>query len=138
MNDTRTAEAGALVLRLALGVMYLAHAHLKVFTYGLDASAQFFASVGYPGWMAAPVILAEVAAGVLLVLGVYARRVALAMLPVLFGALAVHLPNGWVFSAPNGGWEYPAFLAVASVVLALIGEGLYALRPGAAPQPRLA
>jgi putative oxidoreductase len=39
----------------------------------------------------------------------------------------VHLPNGWVFSAPNGGWEYPAFLMVASVVQALLGAGAYAL-----------
>jgi putative oxidoreductase len=43
----------------------------------------------------------------------------------------VHLPNGWVFSAPNGGWEYPAFLIVASVVQALVGAGAYAVNwPG--------
>ena len=36
--------------------------------------------------------------------------------------------HGWVFSAPNGGWEYPAFLVVLVIVQALIGEGAYALR----------
>jgi putative oxidoreductase len=56
--------------------------------------------------------------------------------PVLLGALSVHLGNGWVFSAEGGGWEYPAFLAVASVVQALLGDGAYALRP--APMRRLA
>jgi putative oxidoreductase len=39
--------------------------------------------------------------------------------PVLLGAMWVHLGNGWVFSAPNGGWEYPLFLIVISIVVAL-------------------
>jgi hypothetical protein len=39
----------------------------------------------------------------------------LLLLPVLLGALMVHAPNGWVFNAPNGGWEYPAFLALTAL-----------------------
>jgi len=39
----------------------------------------------------------------------------------------VYLPNGWVFSAQGGGWEYPVFLALAAVVQALLGDGAYAL-----------
>jgi putative oxidoreductase len=38
---------------------------------------------------------------------------------VLFGALWVHSGNGWVFSAAGGGWEYPLFLIVVSVAVAL-------------------
>jgi putative oxidoreductase len=41
----------------------------------------------------------------------------------------VHSGNGWVFNAPNGGWEYPLFLIVASGVVALLGDGAYALKP---------
>jgi putative oxidoreductase len=59
---------------------------------------------------------------------VYARQVALALVPVLLGAVWVHAPNGWVFNAAGGGWEYPAFLAVASLVLWLSGDGALALR----------
>jgi putative oxidoreductase len=44
---------------------------------------------------------------------------ALALLPVLAGAFWVHAGNGWVFSANGGGWEYPLFLIVVSVVVAL-------------------
>jgi putative oxidoreductase len=73
------------------------------------------------------VIAGEIGGGVLLILGVQTRLVALAMLPILFGALLVHLPNGFVFSYPNGGWEYPAFLIVLSGVQALLGDGAYAL-----------
>ena len=41
----------------------------------------------------------------------------------------VHVGNGWVFTAPGGGWEYPLFLIVASVALALIGDGAFAISP---------
>jgi putative oxidoreductase len=50
----------------------------------------------------------------------------------------VHLPNGFVFSYPNGGWEYPAFLIVAAGVQALLGDGAYALGNVVNRRPRLA
>ena len=46
-------------------------------------------------------------------------RVALGLVPVLIGATWAHVGNGWVFNAPNGGWEYPVFLIVISLVVAL-------------------
>ena len=46
----------------------------------------------------------------------------------LLGAAWVHAPNGWVFSAPNGGWEYPVFLVMASVTQFLLGDGAWALK----------
>lgn len=128
MIDTRTAPYAALVLRSALGAMFIAHGLLKVLVFTLPGAAQFFASVGLPSALAYVVTFAEIAGGILLLLGVYTRYVALALIPILLGALFVHFGNGWVFSAQNGGWEYPAFLAVASLVQALIGDGAYALR----------
>jgi putative oxidoreductase len=121
-------ELGATLLRLALGAMYLAHAGLKLFTFTMAGTVQFFVSVGYPGWLAYVVVAAEALAGVLLIAGFRVRAVALAMVPVLVGAAAVHWPNGWVFNAQGGGWEYPVFLTIASLVQALIGEGAFALR----------
>jgi putative oxidoreductase len=133
---TNTSEYGALILRLALGAMYLAHGLLKVFVFTLPGTAGFFASQGFPAWTAYLVVAAEILAGIALIVGFQVRLVALAGLPILFGALAVHLPNGWVFSAANGGWEYPAFLIVASIVQALIGAGAYAVQwPLAKLQP---
>jgi putative oxidoreductase len=124
---TNTTDYGALVLRLALGTMYIAHALLKLFVFTLAGTAAFFAAQGFPGWTAYVVVVAELLAGIALIAGFQVRLVALAGIPILAGALLVHLPNGWVFSAPNGGWEYPAFLIVASVVQALIGAGAYAV-----------
>ena len=77
---------------------------------------------------------AELIGGVLLLLGVYTRYVSIALVPVLIGAAWAHFGNGWVFSAPNGGWEYPVFLAVAAVVQFLIGDGAFALRRTASSQ----
>lgn len=125
---TNTQQIGAFVLRLALGVMFIAHAALKIFVFTLPGTAAFFAAQGFPGWTAYPVVAGELVAGVLLIAGVQVRIVSLATVPILIGALAVHLPNGWVFSNPNGGFEYPAFLIVLAIVQALIGEGAYALR----------
>lgn len=130
MTDTR--EIGAFVLRLALGIMFLAHGLLKVLVFTLPGTAAFFASQGFPGWTAYPVVAAELAAGVLLILGIQVRLVSLATLPILAGALFVHLPNGWVFSSANGGWEYPAYLMVLAVAQALVGEGAYAVKFGRA------
>jgi putative oxidoreductase len=130
MIDTRTAPYAATLLRVSLGVMFIAHALLKLLVFTLPGTAQFFASVGFPGWTAYLVFAAELAGGVLLVLGVRTRVVALALVPILLGALYVHIGNGWVFSAKNGGWEYPLFLVVASLVQALLGDGAYALRTG--------
>ncbi len=126
--DSRNASYAALILRVSLGVMFIAHGLLKVFVFTLPGTVQFFQSVGFPGFLAYVVTFAEIGGGVLLVLGIGTRIVALAGIPILLGAASVHAGNGWVFSAPNGGWEYPVFLAVASLVQALLGDGALALR----------
>lgn len=118
----RTAPYGALVIRIALGTMYIAHALLKLIVFTLPGTAQFFASVGLPGALAYPVFAAELAGGVLLIVGWRTRAVALALAPVLLGATWVHARNGWVFTSPNGGWEYPVFLLATSIALALLCE----------------
>jgi putative oxidoreductase len=132
--DTRLAPYAALTLRVTLGVMYLAHSViLKLMTFGLPGTADFFFKVGLPGWLAYVTFAAEAAGGVLLVLGIWSRWVAVSLLLPLLGAIVwVHGANGWVFTAPGGGWEYPAFLIAVSVVLALLGDGAYALRRTAA------
>ncbi len=122
---------GLLLLRLSLGLMYLAHAGLKLLVFTLPGTAQFFTAQGLPGVLAYAVFAAEVLGGVALLLGVFSRQVALGLLPILLGAAWVHAPNGWVFNAQGGGWEYPVFLAAMSVVLWLAGDGAAALKRSA-------
>lgn len=118
-----SSSAGAALLRISLGVMYVAHSLiLKYFMYTLAGTAQYFESIGLPGLLAYIVFAAELIGGVLLIAGVRTRAVALALVPVLVGATWAHIGNGWVFSNPNGGWEYPVFLIIASIVVALQAE----------------
>jgi len=128
MIDTRLAPYGALLLRVALGVMFIAHAYLKFAIFTMPGFAGFLAQVGLPQIFAWPIVLAEIAGGVALIIGFHARIVSVLLLPILLGALVIHSGNGWLFTAPNGGWEYPAFLAVAALTQALVGEGAFALR----------
>jgi putative oxidoreductase len=112
-------HAGATLLRLTLGVMFIAHSVvLKYLTFTLAGTAQYFVSIGLPGVLAYVVFALEAVGGVLLVLGIRTRWVALGLVPVLLGATWAHVGNGWVFNAPNGGWEYPVFLIVTSLVVA--------------------
>jgi len=130
MIDTRTAAYGALILRVALGALLLVHFALKYFVFTPAGTAQFFGSIGLPPALAYVTMLVELVAGAALVLGIWTRLAALVAVPVLLGAIVfVHLGNGFFFSAPNGGWEYPAFWAGALIVQALVGDGAYALLP---------
>ena len=115
-----SAAAGAALLRVSLGIMFLAHSVvLKLFTFGLAGTAGYFVSIGLPASLAYAVFAAEAVGGALLLANVATAWVSLALIPVLAGALWVHAGNGWVFSATGGGWEYPLFLILASVVVSL-------------------
>ncbi|UCH53007.1 MAG: DoxX family protein [Pseudomonadota bacterium] len=132
---TNATQYGALVLRVALGVMFVAHGLLKVMVFTMPGTVQFFQSVGLPGFLAYVTVLVELGVGALLIVGYQSRIAALVSLPILLGAAWVHVPNGWVFSAPNGGWEYPVFLAVAVIAQALLGDGAYAIGNVKEPSP---
>ena len=133
LNQQTSTAAGVALLRVSLGVMYLAHSILlKVMTFGLAGTAGYFVSLGLPKWLAYATVAAEALGGLAILLGIKARWVALALSPILVGALATaHAHNGWVFSAPGGGWEYPAYLLVLSIAQFLLGDGAWALRPSA-------
>lgn len=122
---------GTGLLRITLGVMFIAHALLKYFVFTLPGTAQFFGSLGLPEFLAYPTFAAELVGGVLLLAGIQTRLVALALVPVLLGATWAHAGNGWLFSAPNGGWEYPLFLTIAAIVQSLLGAGSFALQRSA-------
>jgi putative oxidoreductase len=128
MTQDRSAELGIFLLRVALGLMFLAHSVLlKLFVFTLPGTAAFFGSIGLPGWVAYVVFVVEAVGGAMLVLGIQARWVALALAPVLIGATWAHWGNGWMFANANGGWEYPLYLSLLAVVQAMLGDGAYAL-----------
>lgn len=135
MIDRRTAGYGLALLRISLGVMFVAHAGLKYVVFTMPGFAGFLGSIGLPSLLAWPIVLAELVGGLLLIVGFQARLVSVALLPILLGALVIHWPNGWIFTAKNGGWEYPAFLIAAQITHILAGDGALALKPSSLALP---
>lgn len=130
MIDQRTAPYAALILRVSLGILFLAHFSLKFFIFTPTGTAGFFSSLGLPGWLAYITMIIEFFGGIALILGIYTRVVSLVLIPILLGAIVkVHGPAGFFFTNPNGGWEFPMFWVIALISLALMGDGKYALKP---------
>lgn len=128
MTNQTSAAYAALILRLTLGLMFIAHALLKILIFTPAGTVGFFASLGVPGWFAYPVMGAELVGGILLVAGIQTRYVALALVPILIGSIVlVHGGNGWLYTNEHGGWEYAAFLIMSSFAQALLGDGAYSL-----------
>ena len=127
MIDARTAPYGALLLRVISGALFIAHGLLKVLVFTVPGTVKFFASIGYPGFVAYLVILAELGGGLALILGLWTRWIAIILFVEMLGVIRFHFPHGWLFTAKGGGWEYPALWAVALAVLALLGNGAFAI-----------
>jgi putative oxidoreductase len=128
MNDDRFAPYATLLLRVSMGVLFLAHGfYMKILTFGIAGTMGYFGSLGYPPVFGAIVALAETAAGIALILGVWTRAVSLLTLPILVGAALQHTGNGWVFSNAGGGWEFPVFWIALMLVQAGLGAGAHAL-----------
>lgn len=119
--------AAALLLRVALGAVFLAHAYAKAAVFTFPGTEAFFEESGLPGWTAYPVFAAELVGGLALLVGYRARLAALGLVPVMLGALVPHAGNGWMFTSPGGGWEYVAFLLVALGAQAILGDGALSL-----------
>lgn len=124
---TTTTSIGLTVLRVVLGVVFVAHGAQK-FAQGIPQVARGFAGMGVPlAEVAAPLVAGlELVGGVFLVLGVATRVLAglLAVDMVVAGLLA-HVSAG--FFAQGGGVEYVLVLAAAALAVTLTGPGRFSL-----------
>ena len=129
LAQVSNADLAATVLRVSLGVLFLAHGWLKLVVFTPAGAAGYFESLGFPGFLAYLVIVAELGGGVALIAGFMTRWVSLALVPVLLGSIyAPHGAAGFFFSNEGGGWEFPAFWAIALIVQALLGNGAWAVQ----------
>src|ERR1700730_8747013 len=87
MPDHQTAAYGTFLLRASLGILFLAHAALKIFVFTPSGTAQFFASLGLPAVLGYVTILAELGGGALLLAGMFTRWTSVALVPLLLGAI---------------------------------------------------
>ncbi len=134
MVKTDTAPYAALVLRMSLGLLFLAHVSLKLFVFTVPGFVGYFASLGLPAILAYATIALELAGGVALILGIYASWVALPLAVEMLGTIVlVHGHAGWLFTNKGGGWEFPALWTAALIALFLLGDGAFAIRPSGKP-----
>ncbi|MCP5289421.1 MAG: DoxX family protein [Burkholderiaceae bacterium] len=124
--------AGALALRIPVGIVFAAHGAQKLFGwfggYGLEGTGQFFASVGLnPGYLLALLAgLAEFFGGLALVAGLLVRPAAAALaFAMLIAIFAVHWGKG--FFAASGGYEFALALFAASLSLLFSGAGRFSV-----------
>ena len=134
MTEEKRTDLGLLILRVSLGIIFLAHGWLKVFTCGIPRAMEVFEAHTVwhinliPGWFALPAAVIEWLGGIMLILGLKTRWALPFLAAVAFGAAAVHFENGWNYtSKPDGGWEYGIFLFICCVVMYLLGPGKYTL-----------
>jgi putative oxidoreductase len=130
MIKESTAPYAALLLRVSLGFLFLAHVGLKIFVFTVPGFIGYFGSLGLPAFVAYLIIALELLGGLCLILGIYASVVAIPLAVEMIGTIVfAHGANGWLFTNKGGGWEYPAFWAAGLVVLYLLGDGAMALKP---------
>lgn len=114
---------GITVLRLAVGIVFLAHGGQKLFVWGFDNVAAFMGKVGIPAPMLAAIVvtLVEFLGGLALVVGSFTRWAAVLLAIDMLGAiLTVHLKGGFFLPA---GVEFALTLFAANVALVLLGSG---------------
>lgn len=114
---------GITVLRVVIGIVFLAHGWQKLFQLGFHGVAGFFGGAGIPLPFVSAVIvtLVEFAGGIALILGFLTRfAAALNGFDMMVAILVVHLKNG--FMKP-GGFEHPLTLLAACVALVMVGPG---------------
>ncbi|MBV1883054.1 MAG: DoxX family protein [Pseudomonadales bacterium] len=128
MNNLVNSHTSALILRVSLAVVLLAHSlYLKLVVFTLAGTAQYFGSIGLPDTLAYIVFFIEAVAGVALILGFKTRFFAALVIPILLGATWAHSSNGWLFTNAGGGWEYPLLLSIMALVQIGLGDGKYAI-----------
>ena len=115
------------ILRIGLGGILIPHGCQKLFGLfggmGLTANATLFERLGYsPGMFWGTLVgCTEFIGGILLVLGLFTRFAAAAV--VIFMIMAIHFTSAKGFFWSAGGWEYPLLIGICALFFLIRGGG---------------
>lgn len=136
MNRGLNPGLGLAVLRIVLGVTFIAHGWPKL-AGGIGGTADSLASLGIPAATLAAwaIALLETGGGLLLIVGFLVTPVAgLLTLHMLAGIFLVHAPNGFYVIGPGtGGYEFNLVLAASLAALIFVGAGHWTLQDRLGP-----
>jgi putative oxidoreductase len=127
------APYGLFLLRVAIGIDWIAHAFLKTYR-GMNTHEALLAKNGITPLLAWPTFSLEVMGGIAILLGWYTRQLAAFLLIFLAVVVWIKWPVGWTYSNTGGGWEYPLLWLIAQMVLVCAGGGAFALQRTKAPE----
>lgn len=123
MSNGSNQSWGITILRVVVGIVYLAHGWQKLFGMGFHGVAGFFGGAGIPVPFVSAVIvtLVEFLGGIALIIGLFTRwAAALNGFDMIVAILVVHLKNGFI---KPGGFEHPLTLLAACIALVWLGPG---------------
>ncbi len=127
LSTMSSTDVSVLILREALGLVFLAHGLNHIFGGGrLPGTARWFASLGMrPGYLHAVVAsVVEVTSGALLVLGLFTPAACAGVVGTMTVAWVIsHARNGFFVFRPGEGYEYVMVLVAAGLCVAGIGPG---------------
>lgn len=125
-------ELGLLLLRLVIGIIFMAHGMQKLFGFfgggGITGTADFFTNLGIPfpvttAWIVA---IGETFGGLLLCIGLLTREIAVFFIVLMIGAIiTVHGQNG--FFITNSGFEYNFAIIGICLCLLFCGGGGFSM-----------
>ena len=121
-------DAGKLLLRLTLGVLFLLHGIAKI-TGGIAGIEKMVVAAGLPGFFAYGVFIGEVLAPILLILGFYSRISAVIIAINMVVAIALAHAKDLFVIGPQGGWalELQGMFLFTAIAIALIGPGRFSI-----------
>lgn len=131
MNPVDAADLGLLILRCAIGIVFIAHGYNHIFGGGkIAGTARWFESLGMRpaivhAWLAS---LTEIGAGALLIVGFMTPVACAGVVAVMVVAwITNHRTNGFFIFRPGEGYEYVMTLTLSGIALGAVGPGRWSL-----------